>query len=127
MAASGRNTRPDRAARSRGAEEPNEWHIPFGSGSRWGRILLRKLYEEEQGDQTPHTTLLPLPRLKSVRSNAKRGWTDPLTCGKVASVQNDACFRLAGVAGDERAGDRRRHHHVSNHADAEGQTCGGAD
>jgi hypothetical protein len=44
-----------------------------------------------------------------------------LTCAKVASVEKDACPRLAGVAGDERAGDRRRHHHVTSHADAEGQ------
>jgi hypothetical protein len=45
----------------------------------------------------------------------------------VASIEQDACLRLAGVAGDERACDRRGHHHVTSHADAKRQACRDAD
>jgi hypothetical protein len=65
--------------------------------------------------------------LESVMIGPKRAWTNPLDYGKVASVEKDACPGLAGVAGDERAGDRRGHHHVTSHADAERQACASAD
>ena len=61
----------------------------------------------------------------SVRGDATR-CTHRLPC-KVAAVKKYACSRLARVGGDKRAPDRRGHHQVPNHADAEGQTCDRSD